>query len=469
MTFSLSVPTPLAQPTRLALSLARSLVFLQLLTVPLAGCGPAELADIADDPPPTLPPDPPPKVDPDCPSDLRCEDIPAAYKVRDPMTGGYGNYDIANRPKDGLAIRYIIIHTTEGRWDGVVSHFQNPAASASAHYMVGSASGRIAKFVAPRHVAWHAGNWYFNMHSIGIEHEAVSIEGKQWFTDAMYEASAKLVRHLAKSYGVPLDREHIIGHDEIPGVTAARQAGMHWDPGPYWDWDRYMQLLLSPLPSEVDPGQDGAPLVLRPGYAQNLQKGSYCFGAADCREVPEAAANFVPLHTAADPLAPLIENQYLKGTPGDRLNNWGTKLGTGPVYIRAEQKGEWEAIYFGGQKAWFKNPGHTLTRKASATMITPKSGLSSAPVFGVAYPMDAAYQPPTKPATVEKIYDVPAGQRYALAARTTADYYWAKEFVSDYDPSKQIVVKDGTEYYQIHFNHRIAWVRASDFEIVATP
>jgi hypothetical protein len=70
---------------------------------------------------------------------------------------------------------------------------------------------------------------------------------------------------------------------------------------------------------------------------------------------------------------------------------------------------------------------------------------------------------------VEKIYDVPAGQRYALAARTTADYYWAKEFVSDYDPSKQIVVKDGTEYYQIHFNHRTAWVRASDFEIVATP
>ena len=139
------------------------------------------------------------------------------------------------------------------------------------------------------------------------------------------------VRDLAKSYGVPLDREHIIGHDEIPGVTAARQAGMHWDPGPYWDWDRYMQLLLSPLPSEVDPGQDGAPLVLRPGYAQNLQKGSYCFGAADCREVAEAAANFVPLHTAADPLAPLIENQYLKGTPGDRLNNWGTKLGTGPV------------------------------------------------------------------------------------------------------------------------------------------
>jgi hypothetical protein len=35
--------------------------------------------------------------------------------------------------------------------------------------------------------------------------------------------------------------------------------------------------------------------------------------------------------------------------------------------------------------------------------------------------------------------------------------------------AKQIVVKDGTEYYQIHFNHRTAWVRAVDFELVATP
>ncbi len=457
-------------------SFVRSFAIAQLLAVPLSGCGPAEPADVADNQStPDLLSGPVPDllsmVDPDCPADLTCEDIPAAYKLRDAMTGSYGNYDVANRPTDGQAIRYIVIHTTEGRWDGVVSHFQNPTASASAHYLVGSQAGRIAKFVAPKHVAWHAGNWYFNMHSIGIEHEAVAIEGKTWFTDAMYDASAKLVRHLAKSYGVPLDREHIIGHDEIPGVTASKQSGMHWDPGPYWDWDRYMQLLLSPLPSDVDPGTDGAPIVLRPGYAKNLQKGTYCYGATggDCRDVTESPANFVYLRTAPDAMAPLIENQYLKGWPGDRMNNWGTKLGTGPVYVRAEQKGDWEAIYFGGQKAWFQNPGRGLTRKASATMIMPKSGLPSAPVYGVAYPMDAAFMPPTKPVSMEKIYDVPAGQRYALAARTTGDYYWAKEYVASYDPSKQIVVKDGTEYYQIHFNHRVAWVRAADFELVSTP
>ena len=450
-----------------------SLICGQLLALTMIGCEPPEpvTGDDTVMPPPPPPPPPPPSEDPDCPRELKCEDIPAAYKARSATPGDYGNYDLANRPKDGMPIRYIVIHTTEGAWDGVVSHFQNPTASAAAHYLVGSTNGRVAKFVAPSHVAWHAGNWYFNMHSIGIEHEAVAIEGKKWFTDAMYENSAKLVRHLAKSYGVPIDREHIIGHDEIPGVTAAKQGGMHWDPGPYWDWDRYMQLLLAPLPSEKDSGKDGDALVLRPGYDTNLQKGSYCYGSmpSDCKDVPEAPANFVYLRTAPDLSAPLIENPYLKGVPGDRMNNWGDKLGTGPLYVRAEQKGDWDAIYFGGQKAWFLNPGRSLTRKAATMMVTPKSGLSTAPVYGVAYPQDAAYMPPTKPAVMEKIYDVPSGHRYALAARATGDYYWAKEFVSAYDPSKQIVVKDGTEYYQIHYNHRVAWVRAADFELVTAP
>lgn len=457
-------------------SLVRSFAVAPLFVLSLVGCGFDEpaLTTGSDGLPDLLSgsmPDQSSKVDPECPSDLVCEDIPAAYKVRDAATGSYGNYDVANRPMDGQAIRYIVIHTTEGRWDGVVSHFQNPSASASAHYLVGSQTGRIAKFVSPKHVAWHAGNWYFNMHSIGIEHEAVAIEGKMWFTDAMYEASAKLVRHLAQSYGVPLDREHIIGHDEIPGVTAAKQSSMHWDPGPYFDWDRYMQLLRAPLPSDADPGQSGTPIVLRPGYAANLQKGSYCFGTSgmDCRDVADAPANFVYLRTAADPMAPLVENQYLKGWPGDRMNNWGTKLGTGPIYVLAEQKGDWSAIYFGGQKAWFQNPGRSLTRKASAMVITPRTGLTTAPLYGVAYPQDTAFMPPTKPVAIEKIYDVPAGQRYALAARTTGDYYWAKEWVASYDPSKQIVVKDGTEYYQVHFNHRVAWARAADFELISTP
>jgi len=429
------------------------------------GCDPAE-TEVSQDPP-KVPTQPDEKVFLDCPEDLVCEDIPAAYEARSEKMGDYGNYDLANRPSDGLDIRYIVIHTTEGAWNGVVSHFQNPRASASAHYLVGSENGRVAKFVSPRHVAWHAGNWYFNMHSIGIEHEAIAIEGHKWFTDAMYAASAKLVRHLAKTYGVPLDRQHILGHDEMPGVTAARQAGMHWDPGPYWDWERYMRLLSAPLSDTEDPGHEGQPILFVPPFAQNTQPGSYCYAGTppDCRDVPPAPSNFALLRTGPSLMAALIENQYLKGVPGDRMNNWGTKIGTGPMYVRAQRVGDFDGIFFDGKLAYFHNPNRSLTRTAVAVRGRPVSAKPSAPVYGVAYPNETSFFPPTVPLTPEKIYDLPAGQTYVLGVRALGDYYYAKEFVPAHDPKKQIVVKDNTEYYQVHFNHRVAWIKAQDLEL----
>ena len=85
------------------------------------------------------------------------------------------------------------------------------------------------------------------MHSIGIEHEGFADQGGTWFTESMYRNSASLVRYLAEEYDVPLDRAHIIGHDQVPGVNAAGVRGMHWDPGPYWNWEHYMSLLGAPI------------------------------------------------------------------------------------------------------------------------------------------------------------------------------------------------------------------------------
>lgn len=59
----------------------------------------------------------------------------------------------------------------------------------------------------------------------------------------MYRQSAKLVRYLAHRFGVPLDRAHILGHDNVPGPNADKIKSMHWDPGPYWDWAHYFDLL----------------------------------------------------------------------------------------------------------------------------------------------------------------------------------------------------------------------------------
>ncbi|MEU2615035.1 N-acetylmuramoyl-L-alanine amidase [Micromonospora sp. NPDC007271] len=145
-----------------------------------------------------------------------------------------GNYTVANRPTD-YRINYVVIHVTQGSYAGSISWFQNPSAKVSAHYTFRSADGAVTQSVREKDIAWHAGNWTYNTQSIGIEHEGY-VDDPSWFTDAMYRASAALTRNLANKYGIPKDRNHIIGHIEVPGAT-------HTDPGPNWNWTYYMQLV----------------------------------------------------------------------------------------------------------------------------------------------------------------------------------------------------------------------------------
>lgn len=145
------------------------------------------------------------------------------------------NYTVANRESDGNAINYIIIHTTQGSYAGTISWFQNASAQVSAHYVIRSSDGQITQMVQNKDIAWHAGNWDYNVHSIGIEHEGY-VSDPAWYTDAMYRASANLTRWLCDTYGIPKDLNHIIGHHQVPGAT-------HTDPGPNWDWNYYMSLV----------------------------------------------------------------------------------------------------------------------------------------------------------------------------------------------------------------------------------
>ena len=114
-------------------------------------------------------------------------------------------------------IDYIIIHDTEGGWQGTLNLVQDPT-YVSWQYTMRSSDGHTWQHVKANDVAWHAGNWYVNMHSIGIEHEGFAAQGATWYTEALYRNSAKLVRYLAAKNNIPLDRAHIIGHDQIPGT-----------------------------------------------------------------------------------------------------------------------------------------------------------------------------------------------------------------------------------------------------------
>ncbi|MEH1164289.1 N-acetylmuramoyl-L-alanine amidase [Micromonospora sp. CPCC 205539] len=144
------------------------------------------------------------------------------------------NYTVASRP-GSQAITRVVIHMTQGSYAGSISWFQNPASKVSAHYTFRSSDGAVTQSVREKDIAWHAGNWTYNTESIGIEHEGY-VDNPAWFTDAMYRASATLTRSLANKYGIPKDRAHIVGHVEVPGAT-------HTDPGPYWNWTYYMQLV----------------------------------------------------------------------------------------------------------------------------------------------------------------------------------------------------------------------------------
>ena len=142
------------------------------------------------------------------------------------------NYNLANRGVE--QITEIVVHTMEGYYGGSQSWFKNPDADVSAHYLVRSSDGEITQMVDDSDRAWHV--ICLNDSSIGIEHEGFVGEGATWYTDEMYEESAKLTAWLANQYLVNLDREHIVGHNETGCTT-------HSDPGSMWDWTKYMQLV----------------------------------------------------------------------------------------------------------------------------------------------------------------------------------------------------------------------------------
>lgn len=154
-----------------------------------------------------------------------------AYPAMSWLPASSANYDVGRR---GNAISYIVIHDTESSYSSALGVFQDPRAKRSAHYVV-SGTGAVTRMVAESNTAWHAGNYTYNLRSIGIEHELYR-GTNPFYTEAEYQASAQLVCAIASRYGVQLDRQHVIGHVEVPFAT-------HTDPGPTWDWPHYMWLL----------------------------------------------------------------------------------------------------------------------------------------------------------------------------------------------------------------------------------
>lgn len=152
--------------------------------------------------------------------------------------------------RSGTAISAITIHTIQGTYAGAISWSQNCSSSVSYHYVVRSSDGQVTQMVLEANKAWHVGSE--NPYTIGYEHEGY-ISQAQWYTTALYNASAGITRDICQSgYGINPLRTFsgaatsgsnvlggcikIKGHQHFPNQT-------HTDPGIYWNWALYYQLV----------------------------------------------------------------------------------------------------------------------------------------------------------------------------------------------------------------------------------
>ncbi|MDI6515522.1 N-acetylmuramoyl-L-alanine amidase [Streptomyces coelicoflavus] len=156
------------------------------------------------------------------------------YPALDWQPASASNYSRSSRPT-AYPVDYVVVHVTQETYADTLSIFRDPEKQVSAHYVVRSSDGHMAQCVREADIAWHAGNWDYNTRSIGIEHEGW-VDRPEYFTNALYEQSARLTAAICTAYGIPKDRTHIIAHHEVPGSD-------HTDPGPFWDWTRYIRLV----------------------------------------------------------------------------------------------------------------------------------------------------------------------------------------------------------------------------------
>ncbi|MEU6520270.1 N-acetylmuramoyl-L-alanine amidase [Streptomyces sp. NPDC046978] len=397
-------------------------------------------------------------TDTECPPIVLCTFVP----------GSPGGLQVSNRPANGIKINSIVLHDLESSYDAGVAGLANPTNGVSTHYVMRSSDGAVTQMVPTKDIAFHAGNYSTNLHSIGIEHEGYAAQGATWYTEAQYEATADLVKYLAFRFDIPLDRQHILGHDNVTGPSSSLVSGMHWDPGNAWDWDHFMRLLGAPISGLHGVAPVGSVVTIDPDFATNVQTVQVCPsddqpGATPTCTDKQQASNFVYLRTAPSATAPLFGDQAIHGTnPGtNRISDWGSTAEAGQQFVVADQDGDWTAIWYSGAKVWFYNPGGQNAKQALGVKIIKAAGTSPVAVYGSSYPDKAEYPVGLGASTQAPLnmYTVPAGQAYVATqpAAATADYF----------ASNGAVVTGAKTMYTIQYNHRVALVYSGD--VTATP
>ncbi len=197
-------------------------------------------------------------------------------------------------PRASRHIDIAVIHTAEGYYDGTISELtqdkkHNECPKKSAHFLIPLDPKKpVVQFSPINDITWHAGNREYNARSIGIEQ--VGFTKKGHYPKAMIEAAARIIARA----GIPADRQHIIGHHEVPHPDdPSRRGGKygHTDPGPDYNFDMLVDLVKKYQESSNNPNS-GNQILSQEGSFRN--NGNHCVGnpVQCCKKVQDNPDRF---------------------------------------------------------------------------------------------------------------------------------------------------------------------------------
>lgn len=154
-------------------------------------------------------------------------------------------YSTVNKSsRNGYKPMFICWHIADGTYNGTITWERNSSSQVSSHFVLGK-NGEVAQVVPLDMAAWTQGGIrnpthpYVkahpsvnpNQYCVSIECEGFWKETKGKLTDAQFNSAVELTKHIVSevkklyNVGIPIDREHMIGHCEINTVTRSHCPG----------------------------------------------------------------------------------------------------------------------------------------------------------------------------------------------------------------------------------------------------
>lgn len=181
-------------------------------------------------------------------------------------------YDLESPLRNGRPVLFLVVHTAEcGEVDGAddaVSRYLARMSGASIHASIDNNS--ITPSVPEDRVAWAASNPKINNYALQVEWIGRADQGEAGWDDQFsrdqMRVGAWLYARWAREHGIPVrhgsvedlraGRPGFYGH--IDSTRAWNNADGHYDPGPTFPWDHFLDMVraeLAPEPAD-EPQED---------------------------------------------------------------------------------------------------------------------------------------------------------------------------------------------------------------------